>query len=96
LGNIISEEGIAIDLENIEAVKGWETPKNVKKFRSFMGLASYYRIFIAGFSRISHPITSLRRKWVKFQWIEECEKSFHQLKQLLTSTPILNIAYPNE
>jgi hypothetical protein len=96
LGHIISEEGIAVDPENIEAIKGWTTPKNVTEVRSFMGLVGYYRRFIAGFSRIAHPITSLQRKGKKFQWTEECEKSFQQLKQLLTSAPILKIADPNE
>jgi hypothetical protein len=38
----------------------------------------------------------LQRKEKKFQWTEECEKSFQQLKQLLTSAPILRIADPNE
>jgi hypothetical protein len=61
-----------------------------------MGLASYYRSFIAGFSRIAHPITSLQRKEKKFQWIEDCERSFQQLKKFLTSAPILRIVYPNK
>jgi hypothetical protein len=63
--------------------------------RSFTGLAGYYRRFIVGFSKITHPITSLQRKETKFKWIEECENSFHQLKQLLTNAPILKIADPN-
>jgi hypothetical protein len=96
LGHIISEEGIAVDPENIEAIKGWKKPKNVTEFRSFTSLAGYYRRFIAGFLRVAHPITSLKRKGKKFQWTEECEKSFQQLKQLLTSSPILEIADPNE
>jgi hypothetical protein len=50
-----------------------------------MGLVGYYRRFIAGFSKIVHPITSLQRKGVKFQWKRKCENSFQELKQLLTS-----------
>ena len=68
LGHIISEEGIVMDLEKIEAIKGWTKPKNVTEFISFMGLVGYYRRFIVGFLRISHPITSLKRKGVRFQW----------------------------
>jgi hypothetical protein len=95
LGHIISEEGIVVDPKNIEAIKGWKIPKNVKEFRSLMGLAGYYRRFIARFSRIAHPITSLQRKGLKFQWTTECEKSFQQLKKLLTSAPILRSVDPN-
>jgi hypothetical protein len=61
-----------------------------------MGLAGYYRRFIEGFSKIAHPITSLQKKGVKFQWTLDCEKSFQHLKQLLTSSPILRIFGPNE
>jgi hypothetical protein len=66
------------------------------KVRSFMGLVGYYIRFIAGFSRISHPITSFQRKEKTFQWIEKCERSFQRLKKLLTSSPILRIADLNE
>jgi hypothetical protein len=96
LGHIISKDGIVVDPEKIEAIREWLVPNNMMEFRSFMGLARYYIRFIAGFSRIAHPITSLQRKEKKFQWIEECERSFQQLKELLTSAPILRITYPNE
>ena len=29
LGHIISEEGISVDLENIDAIMNWPTPRNV-------------------------------------------------------------------
>jgi hypothetical protein len=95
LGNIISEEGIVLDPEKVEAIKEWVAPRNVAEVRSFMGLVGYYRRFIAEFSRIAHPITSLQRKEKTFQWTEECEKSFQRLKQLLTNAPILRIVDPN-
>jgi hypothetical protein len=96
LGHIISEEGIDVDLEKVQAIREWTAPRNVAEVRSFMGLAGYYRRFIAGFSRIVHAITSLQRKEKKFQWTDECERSFQQLKQLLTSAPILKIADPDK
>jgi hypothetical protein len=85
-----------VELENTEAIKEWTTPKNVTKVISFMGVAGYYKRFIVGFSNISHPITSLQRKGVKFQWTKESEKSFQRLKQLLTNAPIMKIVDPNE
>ena len=74
LGHIISMDGIALDPEKIEAIREWSAPKNVTEVISFMGLDGYYIRFTVGFSRISHPITSLQRKEKKFQWTEECEK----------------------
>jgi hypothetical protein len=61
-----------------------------------MGLVGYYRRFIVGFSKISHPITSLQKKETKFEWTLKCEKNFNLLKELLTSAPVLKIANPNE
>jgi hypothetical protein len=57
-----------------------------------MGLAEYYRRFIEGFSQIVHPITSLQKKGVQFEWSTYCERIFHHSKSLLTSAPILRIA----
>jgi hypothetical protein len=61
-----------------------------------MGIAGYYKRFIEGFSNIAHPITSLQRKGMKFQWTLNCERIFQHLKQLLTSAPISRIADPKE
>jgi hypothetical protein len=61
-----------------------------------MGLAGYYRSFIVGFSKIAHPITSLKKKGTKFEWTLKCENNFNLLKELLTSAPVLKIDDPNE
>ena len=52
-------------------------------------MAGYYRRFIEGFSKIAKPMTNLTQKGVKFEWTEDCEKSFQELKRRLTKAPIL-------
>ena len=76
LGNIISEEGISVDPEKIEAIKNWPTPKNVTKVRYFMGIARYYRRFIEGFSKDAHPVASLQKKGINFEWTLTYEENF--------------------
>ena len=94
LGHIILDEGIYVDPEKIEAIMNWPTPRNVTDVRSFMGLEKYYMRFIEGFSKVAHPINSLQKKLIKFEWTPRCEEIFQQLKNLLTSAPVLKIAYP--
>eukprot|EP00253_Pinus_taeda_P006753 PITA_06753 len=96
LGHVITKEGIAVDPEKIKAIMDWPVPKDVADVRSFMGLAGYYRRFVEGFSKVAFPITSLQKKGKTFHWTPNCQKSFEQLKQLLTTAPILRIADPDK
>ncbi|WOG86435.1 hypothetical protein DCAR_0205639 [Daucus carota subsp. sativus] len=89
LGHVISSKGIEVDPKKIEAKWNWEVPKNVTEVRSFLGMAGYYRRFVEGFSKIAGPMTKLLRKNVPFQWTEEAQQSFDELKRRLTSAPVL-------
>ena len=44
-----------------------------------------------GFSSIDSPLTRLTQKIVKFQWSDDCEKSFAELKTRLTTAPVLTL-----
>jgi hypothetical protein len=68
----------------------------VTEIRSFLGLAGYYRRFIEGFSTITSPLTKLTRKEVRFVWSEECDASFRELKERLTSAPVLALPLGTE
>ena len=59
--------------------------------KSFLGVASYYRWFVEDFSVLALPLTRLIRKNVKFEWDENCEQSFQQLKYCLTHAPVLTL-----
>ncbi|KAL0378600.1 UNVERIFIED_CONTAM: Retrovirus-related Pol polyprotein from transposon [Sesamum radiatum] len=89
LGHVISGDGVMPDPSKVKAIMEWRVPKNVTEVRSFLGLAGYYRRFVEGFSIIAGPLTKLLRKGVAFQWTEQCQQSFDELKERLTSTPIL-------
>ena len=89
LGHVISADGVSVDPQKVEAVTNWKRPTNITEIRSFLGLAGYYRRFIQDFSKIASPLTRLTRKGVKFEWSDECEAGFQELKHRLTSAPIL-------
>jgi hypothetical protein len=89
LGHTISKDGISVDPSKVQEVMDWKPPNSVHQICSFLGLAGYYRRFIPDFSRIAKPMTELLKKGVKFVWSEACEKSFHTLRQHLTSAPVL-------
>ena len=85
-----------MDLEKIEAIMNWPTPRNVTDVRSFMGLARYYKRFIEGFSKVAHSINYLQKKGIKFEWTPRCEEIFQRLKNVLTSAPILKFVDPKK
>jgi len=91
LGHVISSEGISTDNEKISAVNNWPIPQNKKHLRSFLGLCSYYRRLVKGFSILAKPLYALTENQTKFVWNEQCENAFNQLKRALTSSPILSL-----
>ncbi|KAG8474920.1 hypothetical protein CXB51_031559 [Gossypium anomalum] len=89
LGHVVSVSGIRVDPSKISAILDWKPPRNITEVQSFLGLAGYYRRFVKGFSMITTPMTKLLQKDIKFEWSEKCQKSFDQLKMLLTKAPVL-------
>ncbi|GFV16328.1 retrovirus-related Pol polyprotein from transposon 412 [Trichonephila clavipes] len=96
LENTISAESVRTDPEKVSAVKNWKRPENLRELRSFLGLCTYYRKFVKGFSNIARPLHKLTENKQKFQWTKECEDSFLQLKEALTSSPILIYPQPDK
>ena len=88
---MVSNDGISVDPGKVDAVANWRRPSTVTEIRSFLGLAGYYRRFIEGFSKIALPLTKLTQKGVKFEWSDDCECSFQELRNRLVSAPILTI-----
>ena len=60
LGNIFSAQGMRPDPSKVETIRDWPHPKDIGALRQFLGLASYYRKFIAKFSDIASPLYNLK------------------------------------
>jgi len=91
LGQVVSNEGVSVDPQKIEAVSNWPRRKNPTEVRSFLDLAGYYRRFVQNFSKIATPFTNLTKKTTRYDWTEQCEEAFQELKKRLTSAPILGL-----
>lgn len=89
LGLLISTNGIRMEPGKISAVLEWPTPRNVKDVRAFVGFANFYRRFIRNYSGIVTPLTRLTGKDIPFEWGQQCQEAFDQLKHAFTSAPIL-------
>ncbi len=52
-------------------------------------MCGFYRKHIENFSNLASPLTNLTRKNQPFEWTEECDNAFVELKDRLTSSLIL-------
>jgi hypothetical protein len=93
LGHTVTAEGVKPDDKKIDAVVKFPIPQSKKDIKSFLGLAGYYRKFIADFSAIARSLTNMLKKENEWNWTEKEQTSFDLLKFKLTNTPLLQ--YPD-
>ncbi|XP_078431101.1 putative mitochondrial protein AtMg00860 [Wolffia australiana] len=80
----------ALDPSKIDAIVSWPKLKSIHDVRSFIGLATFYRRFILGFSGIMTPITDIL-KGEKFEWTSSADQTFELLKKHMTEAPVLKL-----
>ena len=96
LGLIIKPNQLSMDPTKLAGIKEWPTPTNVKEVRSFLGFGNFYRRFIGHFAELAKPLNALTQKDKPFDWTEECETAFKNLKERFAKTPVLLIPDPTK
>jgi hypothetical protein len=89
LSHVISAGGVSIDPGKVRDVLNWKQPTNVSEIHSFLNLVGYYRRFIYDFSKLTKPMTRLLEKGKVFKWTHDCQVSFEELKDRLTTALVL-------
>jgi len=87
LGVIVGRGQVKIEQEKIKVVKEWKTPMKIKDV-SFLGFANFYQHFIQNFSHTTKPLNELKGK-KEWKWDEEHQQVFEELKDKITSQPVL-------
>ena len=67
LGQLISEHGIQLILEEASAIKRLKEPSNIDELHDFLSLTGYYRKFIPLFTDITKLLNKFLKKDTKFQ-----------------------------
>ena len=94
LGHYLSGQDVSVDSWKIEAINKWIPPEIVSHVHSFLSLASYYWKFVRNFLVIATLLTDLVHKNCEFIWAEAQQEAFDELKQQLTTAPVLLIPDP--
>ena len=89
LGHIVSEQGISMQPEKVQAIRDWPPCQTLTELRAFLGTCGYYRRFIKDFSTVAASLYALTEKGAEYEWTSDCQRSFEALKLRLMSEPIL-------
>lgn len=95
LGYCIDQHGIRPSNENIESVLNYPIPRNIKEVQRFVGLASYFRRFIPGFSMVAKPLYDIIKKNATFIFGASEGATVEALKNHLSGGPVLAIYSPH-
>lgn len=91
---MVTEEGITVDPGRVEHARTCSIPENSTEVNSFLGLASYYILFL-DISTVAQPLYKLkdeRHNLHVLTWY--CQLAFDRLKSLLISGRVL--AFPTK
>ena len=86
---MVSQRGIEINPEKIQAILEMTSPKSVKDIQRLTGQEAALNRFISRSADKYLPFFKLLRNSTRFVWDEQCEKAFVDLKVYLSSPPLL-------
>ena len=94
LGFMVSQRGITVNLEKVRVIMELAPPKTVKDVQSLNGKIATLNKFVSRATDKCLPFfRTLKRS---FEWTDECQQTFENLKVYISSPPLLSPSRPGE
>ena len=94
LGQLIDERRIRLDPGKVAAIEAMTIPNNVTELRRFLGLINHLSKFAPNLADKTKPLRDLLIKNTQWIWEAAQQKSFEEVKQIITSSPVLALFNP--
>ena len=91
LGFQISDGTVSPAHKNIQVIKNFKRPSSRKQVRSFLGCLNYYRRSIPELAKRSVALTNLTKEKHHFEWNQDAEREFIDLKEALAQISSLKL-----
>jgi hypothetical protein len=96
LGFLVSHRGIEANPDKIRAIEAMRPPARLKDVQRLTGSLVALSLFIWRLAERALPFFKLMRGSGPFTWTDEAEQAFQEMKQYLTSLPVLVAPDPGE
>jgi len=89
LGFMLTHRGIEANPEKCKAITEMRSPSGLKEIQRLVGRLTSLSRFVPKLAERTRPIIKLLKKTTKFEWTDECEQNFQQLKTFMASPPVI-------
>ena len=96
LGHLVSRDGIRPNPEKVADILNLRPPRCVKDIQKLTGCLAALSRYISRMGEKGLPFFKLLKAKEKFEWSDEADAAFTQLKQYLSSSPVLTAPNPKE
>ena len=86
---MVSARGIEANPEKIQAIVTMRKPTKLKEIQQLTGRVAALSRFVARLVEKALPFYALIKQGDKFQWNEEADRAFENLKRTISTPPIL-------
>jgi ribonuclease HI len=89
LGFLVSERGIECNPVKIKAIERMKKPTRLRDVQKFTGCLASLSRFISRLGEKALPLYQLMKKTTCFEWTDQADEAFLQLKRMMSTPPVL-------